>query len=46
MAVRDPVEFDSIRPIGPSFEYRHYAYIEALQQAVRETIMKGAAPPT
>ena len=44
MAARDPAEFDAIRPNGPSFEYRHYGYIEALQQAVRQTIMKGAAP--
>ena len=41
VAARDPEDFDAIRPIGPSFEYRHYGYIEALQQAIRETIIKG-----
>ena len=45
VAVQDPEEFDAIRPIGPSVEYRYYGDIEALQQAIRQTIMKGAAPP-
>ena len=35
---QNPMEFDAIKPIGPSYEYRDYGIVDSLQKTVRDVL--------
>jgi hypothetical protein len=39
---QDPMEFDSIQPNGPGYEYRDYEYVPSLQETLRKSAVDGS----
>jgi hypothetical protein len=38
VASQNPMEFTAIKPIGPYYEYRHYGFVQSLQQTLKTAL--------
>jgi hypothetical protein len=40
---QDPAQFQAIKPNGPYYEYRHYGFVESLQEMLRSATAPNEA---
>jgi hypothetical protein len=43
VAEQDPMSFTAIKPIGPYYEYRHYGFVQSLQETIRNVTQSRTA---
>ena len=42
---QDPMEFEAIKPNGPCYPYRHYGFVDSLQETLKKTTADGRPTP-